>query len=400
LIISLVYGIGLNCTIKTSGNCTNTAVLYVKNDSGGYQNAHAQNTSVATYPYVICCNSTARPNNNITVSCEDAILLKLSNTTNAHVELSNMSNYNVSACISTDGGLITCNSYLDSCPADYECMASIASSEPEANNQTNAHVGDCSNYRRKICCNMNNRPDKPTLISPPDNNITTNRTPIFIWNATDAENNTLTFDLFINCYPSCSIDNRQHYNLTQSNYTLQTELKYFSDDNYYYEWYVRAFDNVSYSENSSVFNFSLQSEIILTLINSTVNFGNVSMGENKNTTDNITDPFVLRNDGNSMVDVNISADDLLWDSEPNPSNYFQYKVDIYPNESNSFNYSGSVTNWTDIPISNNTIIDFLNYTDTNDTAEIDILIEVPLNELAGSKSALLTFTGWYVSDIP
>lgn len=403
-IIYLVNGIGLNCNIIEAGNCTNTSaiVLYMKNDSGGYFNAHAANSSNSSYPYVICCNTTTSAN--ITTRCNDTIFLRLSNTTNAHVQLRNLTNatnatiYNVTACMSADAGKITCNNYNGSCPANYECLTSIASSEAWAYNETNAHVGNCSEYTTKICCKLNTRPNKPILISPPDGNITTNRTPTFIWNATDPDNDTLTFDLFIRCYPSCSVDNREHYNLTNMNYTLQDELNYFSDDGYYYEWYVRAFDNITYSENSSIFNFSLQSEVILTLINATVNFGNISMGEKKNTTSNATDPFLLRNDGNSIIDVNITADDMIWDTQPSASKYFQYKVDIYPNESGSFNYSGSVTNWTYIPISNESIIDFFNYTNTNDTAEIDILIEVPLSESSGAKSGLLTFTGWYVSE--
>ncbi|NQV09350.1 hypothetical protein HQ529_05870 [Candidatus Woesearchaeota archaeon] len=394
VMIYLVTGIGLNCTITTPEACTNTSVLYLKNDSGGYRNAHAQNTSAATYPYVVCCNTTT--GSNISTSCEDDDFLRLSNETNAHVQLTNYSSYDVVACMSASTGKITCTNSMDSCQADYECLASIASSENS--NQTNAHVGDCDQYKRKICCNLNNRPNRPELISPEHNSSITNRTPTFVWNGTDPDNDTLTFNLYIECKPSCSVDNRQYLNINQTNYTIPIDLGYFWDDNYYYEWYVGAYDNISYSENSTTFNFTLQSAVILTLINSSIDFGNMSMGEKKNTTNESYYPFALRNDGNSFVDINISADDMIWDTQPAASRYFQYKVDNFTSELNSFNYSGSITNWTYIPISNNSIIDFLNYSDPTDTAEIDILIEVPLAESAGDKSGLLTLTGWYVSE--
>ena len=39
----------------------------------------------------------------------------------------------------------------------------------------------------------------------------------------------------------------------------------------------------------------------------------------------------------------------------------------------------------------------LNYTDSNDTANIDINIEVPPGEPVGTKSSNIIFTGWYVA---
>lgn len=396
-IVYLVNAVGLNCTIVANASCDTTKVLFMKNDTAGYFNAHAQNTSNATYPFTICCNSTITSTNLSTDCTDNAIFLRLSNETNAHVQKSSNTTYPIPACLSAvEKGKIFCNYFNDSCNVNFTCLTSIASSE--GNNDTNAHVGSCDEYKTKVCCRLNSPPNQPILLTPTNGNTSiTNRSLEFTWNATDPENDTLTFDLFIDCKPSCSADNRQFYNISTLNYTLQTELNYFGDDNNYYEWKVRAYDNSSYSINSTIFNFSIQAEVILTLINATVDFGTQAPGDINDTTDNNPDPFLIRNDGNSFIDINISADDLLWDSEGSPSAFFQYKADNDTSELNSFNYTGSTTTFTNVPTSNQTFLQKLNYSDAADQAEIDLRIEVPATEPAGDKSSTILFTGQYHS---
>jgi len=67
-----------NCTIIENQTCAFTRVIFMQNDTGGYWNAHAQNVSVGTYDYVICCNS----NSSLSYACSQNVFLKLKPTTN------------------------------------------------------------------------------------------------------------------------------------------------------------------------------------------------------------------------------------------------------------------------------------------------------------------------------
>ncbi len=66
------------------------------------------------------------------------------------------------------------------------------------------------------------------------------------------------------------------------------------------------------------------------------------------------------------------------------------------------NYEGAFSNnassqisWTNVPIVNQTLLDRFNYSTGNDRADIHIHIQVPNDEPSGSKSSILTLTGWY-----
>jgi len=140
----------------------------------------------------------------------------------------------------------------------------------------------------------------------------------------------------------------------------------------------------------------LNSLVSLTLVNNTISFGQLNVGDSANTTNNTPDPFVLRNDGNCFANVNLSADKLIWDSKPTPSSFFQYEINNYTGMPNAFNSSGSQTSWANVPDANQTVIASLNYTDLNDMSRIDVYVKVPLDEPAGNKTGILTFTGSYV----
>ncbi|MCD6590702.1 MAG: hypothetical protein J7K72_01885 [Candidatus Aenigmarchaeota archaeon] len=510
LIISLFLIIMSSYFVSAAGNldcffnqtCSYTPVIYVKNDTGGYWNAHAQNVSVGTYPYVLCCDS----NSTLSNVCGEGVFLRLNATTNSHVQRGDYSGpgiiYGIDVCISADPGYFNCTYVDDSCPSDRECLASMASAYPSENNDTNAHIGPCIEYKRKICCRViseptvsyedptpgnntrqtgnsatinvsvsgyvdidtcilewkegtnpkqnetmekigsgvnvtcnitkttldgtnytfnvyvndtagnlaqagerqfreNAKPDKVILSSPPDGNHTTDRTPTFEWNIpNDADSDTLNYTLKIDCiyeYGDCTDDDRTITDITTNSYTLTQELKYFGDDGYYYNWSVRAGDGYEFGEWSDERNLTIDASASIKLVNATVDFGeNRIPGYEDDTTDNDPNPFVLENDGNCVVNVNLSASDLLWDAVSGASDYFKYKVDWYSQEMDSFNYSGSQTAWDQISTQTKKIIDRLNYTDTNDTAETDIYILVPPGEPPGSKSANIVFTGWYV----
>ncbi len=157
-------------------------------------------------------------------------------------------------------------------------------------------------------------------------------------------------------------------------------------------------------QSNRVFKFfdsSLVASLVsLTLPNSTVLFGTRSLGDIFNTVNNTPSPIVIQNDGNSYVNVNLSAQSMLFTTLPNPSTNYQYKIDNTTIEAGSFNYTGSVTSWTNIPNQNNTAINLFNYSTLNDTAEMDIQITVPLDEPPGNLTSNLIITGYYTAYYP
>ncbi|MBN1156868.1 hypothetical protein JXA85_04575 [Candidatus Woesearchaeota archaeon] len=156
LVISAYLSSGastINCTIMENRSCSNTKVIYMQNDSGGYNNAHAQNTSVGNYSYALCCNAVG---DTLTTSCDDATMLQLNDTTNTHAQASFHSTYTVKACVSANTGKISCSYRNNTCAATETCMVSMASSG--ADNSTNAHIANCSYYSLQVCCGLNTPP--------------------------------------------------------------------------------------------------------------------------------------------------------------------------------------------------------------------------------------------------
>ena len=67
-----------------------------------------------------------------------------------------------------------------------------------------------------------------------------------------------------------------------------------------------------------------------------------------------------------MLDINLSLIGLnLWNSVPSPTSYFMYKVDNRT-EPYSFNFAGSQTTYSNVPIVNTTFISLLNHTNATD----------------------------------
>ncbi|MDD5098330.1 MAG: hypothetical protein PHD31_01265 [Candidatus Pacebacteria bacterium] len=132
----------LTCSV-TDGDCDGTVIFRMHD----YLGNHAQLYSETDYPYKVCCTGTGISN-----SCSGNYdtVLKLSSDTNAHAEENTLSNYSSNVCLSSSTpGAVAC-SYSTSCAllgADYVCLASISS-------DTNAHVGECSTYATKVCCEV------------------------------------------------------------------------------------------------------------------------------------------------------------------------------------------------------------------------------------------------------
>ena len=173
----------LNCGIFTGGSCpaNNVDLLYMKNDTGGYNNAHAELPTVATYDNVLCCNSTSQTLGNASTGIP---FLNLSATTNAHVQNPSYSGastkYTNAANISSDIINPICELIDDSCSSEYTCLVSIVGDE---SNTTNAHVGECGYYKKQVCCYVESGYLEVSLVTPPSTlSVTQNQT--FTINAT------------------------------------------------------------------------------------------------------------------------------------------------------------------------------------------------------------------------
>jgi hypothetical protein len=497
MIIVLPSNALISCNVTTTGTCGKTKLLLVRNDTGGWHNAHAQNLSVNTYPYSICCNADS-DGETVTTACDSLSpsFIKLSNITNAHLEIPSNTNYLYNACIGVTNRNLTCSNYTGSCPVGYTCIASIASSTPADNNATNAHIdANCSaSYSTKICCGYSNRlptvssaiilpspayrneslrgyctasdldlntltynytwykntvlnttgitgsyaqgvqvnvgnisntslvvgdnwtlqcvandgtsyslglnstpttiqalmPETVNLKSPSNgNNTVRDRRPILQWNNT---NHTSRYEINITSSTGCGGNYYQNITYPTLNFTPTNELCVYSEGpNTLYRWAVRACGIDGCANWSATWNFTVQPYVSISLVNGSINFSSMVLGQKKNTSTGNPGPFVIQNDGNVVADlVNVSAEQNIWSSVPLNTEYFQMKSRV-SNETGSFNISGSITSWVNISASNQTIIRKLNYSDSNDSAYLDIQVTVPGAEPPGAKQAYVMF---------
>ncbi len=191
----------LSCSIVPEGSCGDTAILRMENDTGGFNNAHAQLPSYSgnLYNHEICCESTGQ---DVTTSCDGSEFLRLSDEDDAHVqvvdETLNTETYEYPACI--DGlGSSVCLSTEGSPPGDedYECLGSIASSEENDGdyNLTNAHIASCDYYDLNVYCFLNSPPthDDPLLEASSPDNTTLDDLTVTPQNPQDPDGHEITF---------------------------------------------------------------------------------------------------------------------------------------------------------------------------------------------------------------
>ena len=131
-----------------------------------------------------------------------------------------------------------------------------------------------------------------------------NRTVVFNWtNSTDADEDTIYYDLFItrqSCTATrCSKSYIEVVGLTENNYTSEP-----LDVDAVYNWTVSARDASLNSGNASMNNFTLASLACLD-VNNRIEFGTMMPEESKNTSSDNPAPFVVENCGN--IPLNLSA---------------------------------------------------------------------------------------------
>lgn len=239
----------------------------------------------------------------------------------------------------------------------------------------------------------NTAPAAVNLSTPFNANTTTNRTVTFAWNASnDADSDSVTYSLLVYCHGGCSADNRE-YTTAATSYTVP-ELLYLYDDNYFYNWTVRSFDGVNYSASAAERNISINSEVGIILLNDTVNFTTIGLGQSDNTTDDNPLPIVIVNTGNVNETVNISADSI-WANSPSPTGNYQFRSGNYSSKPYSFNWTTSANLFTSMPLAGGAsgslvAIDAFDYHPVSDTARIEINLTAPIDEPPGNKTSTIT----------
>ena len=248
---------------------------------------------------------------------------------------------------------------------------------------------------------LNNVLPTVTLLTPTDNIFTVNRTFDFTWVGSDSDLDSLTYEFNMTCFNvfggGCSDDNRLVSSGSNEFYNLTNSVKYIADNGYYYNWSVRAYDGTGWGEWAIPRRINFNSLVSINLSRNSVDFGLLSLGAVDDTTDNSPLPFLIENDGNVFVNVSIYANDDLWINSLalNPSDYFRYKVDNDLSELDSFNWTISKTAfWSQVPplLGEEIVIAHLNWSDNSDSAEIDLDLTVPPNEIAGPKQSLIVFS--------
>jgi hypothetical protein len=240
-----------------------------------------------------------------------------------------------------------------------------------------------------------------SLLTPVDGNITTNRTPVFIWSGSDDDGDSIQYEFNMSLISgSLCIDPVSRYKdnttiLGNTSYMVSPYLNCFFDNLDNYTWQVRARDNAGYSSWASSRTVKIQSDISISLPVNTVNFGTLNMSSSDNTGDDSPAPLVLRNDGNARVNITANFTDL-WATAPNPNASYRFKI---RNATGCFIEDGNTTtSWTNAFNSSTTsgIIKKFNFTSGYQTGcnnvSVDISVSVPDQETPGAKSSVIIFT--------
>ena len=128
----------------------------------------------------------------------------------------------------------------------------------------------------------------------------------------------------------------------------------------------------------------------ITLSPTTVSFGNIAIGQSKDTTGGSPAPFGITNDGSVNVNVTIVSTQL-WDTQPATSNYYKAKC----RNGQVACGAGSPPDWVNIPVGAAAVkvIGTLPFDDAGDQNLVDIYIEAPpTKEPAAPVEATITFS--------
>ena len=233
---------------------------------------------------------------------------------------------------------------------------------------------------------LNKPPNQVVLDSPANLNITVDRTETSNWSIpNDADGDSLTYLLELDDSDAFSEPIIINVSPATNEYTILSDL----DLDLSYWWRVRANDSSDLGVWSDPYNFTVQSLLAVSLINESPNFGRLYTGDMDNTTDESPTPIVVKNDGNALINISVNAT-TLFDAVAMDTSYYQFRIDN-SSEETAFDWLNSFVTWTNMATAQVIAIDSLKYQDTNDTAQCEILIELPSDEPAGNKTSYILF---------
>ena len=239
-----------------------------------------------------------------------------------------------------------------------------------------------------------NSPPTVTLLRPFENETTTDRDPTFNWTGSDDDSDTLTYDLNVSLFATslCSEADRYDTGLNETNFTASPYLKCLQDNGDYYNWSVRANDGEEDGSYATYINFSIQSNVSITLDTNFVNFGQLNLSDADDTTDGSPAPMVLRSTGTVLMNISVNFSSLF-DSDPSPTSNYQYKIRNLTD--GCFFTTGTQQTFANSPTSATNAIHKLNFTAGLQAgcsnASIDLSVTIPPAEVDGNKSSTITF---------
>ena len=373
--VQCVFHVGTSCPAGT------VKFLGLENESGGFNNAHAQNWTLDTYANSLCCNNT-NASINLSMACGATTFLRLYDEDNSHVQTGNNSDYAVPVCMNSTYKSIFCSYPSSGGCVTGNCIMSLASSE--GSNDTNAHISECGEYSQEVCCSVSNSaPSAPDLVYPENNTQIFDRRPLFQWNeSTDPEGDLVTYSINATCGSSCACSSVFASGISATNYTPVSDLCVDVD----YNWSVTACDAYSECNTSTIFNFSIPSVLDFVLIVNETDFGQLSPGESRDTSVNALDALVGRNNGNILINGTINAS-ALFSAAALDTNYYNYKA--ADNESGSIVSGCSQVVFNTMGASQKGLFCNLSHYNSSDEVRIDLNITVPSDEGPGEKRSAI-----------
>ncbi|HIJ98783.1 TPA: hypothetical protein H1005_02475 [archaeon] len=132
--------------------------------------------------------------------------------------------------------------------------------------------------------------------------------------------------------------------------------------------------------------------ISISLPQVTVSFENMDVSTTNNTDDDKPKPFVVRNDGNTNVNVTCYSGSI-WATDASPTDNYQYNSTMNETSSLQNNIAGeNLFGYRQMPTSAQKCVGQLKFATANDQATINVNLSVPSTEGAGNKTATVTLT--------
>ncbi|MBS3119313.1 carboxypeptidase regulatory-like domain-containing protein, partial [Candidatus Woesearchaeota archaeon] len=232
----------------------------------------------------------------------------------------------------------------------------------------------------------NSAPLPPNLSTPASNDSSYyNRTPAFSWeNATDPDNDSLNYQFQLSLFPDFS-STLQDFTTSNSSWPYPGIL----DLNVPYYWRVRANDGTDYSQYPGIGNFTVYSLVSVSLPKNNVSFQVLLLNQVNDTVYGPATPMSLRNDGNTEINITFNGTPLFLTAAFN-SSYFQVKANE-STEPGAYNTTYTPQDWSNVSTEQKDLLRMLGWQDSADEAEVEVRVQVPSVEPAGSKISNMTF---------